>query len=333
LYKPFSKASSKAVSKAAIPEDKSHWKLYLGLAGLTAATLGLGLFYYGTRVETRRYRLETIKLNTGTVGGAPEQKQFLKILHISDLHLSGNDDEKVKFIRRITDDDYDLVILTGDVFEFLDGLKYGPQLLSRQPRLGAYAVFGNHDYYDYSILNKTFGRFNRKFRHPRIRNNVEPHRISLELGGFKVLVNESIFLSQANLFIVGVDYPGIKESQLDLLMQKAPADALKLALFHLPKHLEMLSRAKFDAAFGGHTHGGQIRVPGIGALITDSELPRENASGIVKIGQTQIHISRGLGADPRSNIRLFCPPAATVIELCHGSLLSPVREGELLARD
>ncbi len=299
---------------------QGNWKLYLGLAGLAAVTLGLGagLFYYGTRVETKRFRLEQLRVRTGTIGGATSGKQSLKILHISDLHLSGNDEEKVQFIRKITDEDYDLIVLTGDVFEFLDGLKFGPSLLSRRPRLGAYAVFGNHDYYDYSIFNKTFGRLNRKYRHPARRNNIEPHRISLEAGGFKVLINESVLIAEENLFIVGIDYFGIKENELQKLMDKAPVDALKLALFHVPKYLDSFSKAGFHAAFGGHTHGGQIRVPGLGALITDSDLSRKNASGMVDVGGTKIHVSRGLGADPRSNIRLFCPPAATAIELIHG---------------
>lgn len=294
---------------------RSKAGFFIGLMGLLG--LAAGLFYWGTRVETRRYRLEKLKVK---VNGHPASDgRSLSILHISDLHLHGDDDHKVEFIRSITDADYDLVVLTGDVFEFLDGLKYGAQLLTRKPRLGAYAVFGNHDYYDYSIFNKTMGRIWRQHRHPAQRNNVEPHRIALEAGGFKVLVNESVYIKEADLFIVGVDYPGISQSKLHTVMQNAPEGSLKLALFHLPKKLEMLVEAGFDMAFGGHTHGGQIRVPGYGALITDSDLHRRHASGLFTLcgddGCTHFHISRGLGADPRSNIRIFCPPAATVIEL------------------
>lgn len=319
-----------------MPEDNTL-KFYLALAGLTALTAGLGLFWYGTRVETRRYRLEHLKVKTGVKNGPGNTSSSdttcsaLKILHISDLHLSGNDDEKVQFIRSITSTEYDLIILTGDIFEFLDGLKYGPSLISRQPRLGAYAVFGNHDYYDYSIFNKTYGRIDRKYRQPEQRNNVEPHRMALEAGGFKVLRNECVNLPGSNLFIVGIDYPGIEEEKLAALMKQAPANALKLGLFHIPRKLDMLSRAGFDIAFGGHTHGGQVRLPGIGALITDSELARQDASGVIDVGDTKIHISRGVGADPRSNIRLFCPPAATVIDLEHTArksvLDAPALEG------
>lgn len=309
----------------------------LGLFAFSGLSLaGLALFYYGTKIETRRYRLENLAVETEEEslmpliaavnaedatarGGRPGRRyQNLKILHLSDLHLSGQDDHKVEFIRGITDDDYDLVVLTGDVFEFEHGLMYGEHLLSRKPRLGAYAVFGNHDYYDYSILNKTLGRVVRKLRHPPKKKDVTPHAQALRKGGFVPLVNESVHLADENIFIVGIDYPGIAPEHLQTIMDRAPAAALKLGLFHLPKKLDMLAQAGFHLAFGGHTHGGQVRLPGFGALVTDSELERHEASGLIKRGSTTFHISRGLGADPRSNIRLFCPPAATVIELRHG---------------
>lgn len=289
----------------------------LSLSGLGLGLAGLALFLYGTRVETRKYRLETIKLRTRSRASAGGRRHELRILHLSDLHLSGSDDHKVEFIRSITDDDYDMVVLTGDVFEFEHGIKYGEQLLSRKPRLGAYAVFGNHDYYDYSILNKTLGRVIKKLRHPAKKKDVTPHARSLRQGGFTVLVNESVHLQEEDIYIVGIDYPGIAEDALMNLMAMAPPQALRLGLFHLPRKLEMLADAGFHLAFGGHTHGGQIRLPGFGALVTDSELARHEASGLLSRGETAIHISRGLGADPRSNIRLFCPPAATVIELSH----------------
>jgi predicted MPP superfamily phosphohydrolase len=272
-------------------------------------------------VATRRFRLEKLKVKTGISSHTQENgsARTLRILHISDLHLQRGDDKKVEFIRAITDDDFDMVVLTGDIFQFSESFDYGPFLLSRQPRLGAYAVFGNHDYYDYSLFNKTIGRIFPKFRQPEAKKDVTPHRRALEAGGFKVLVNESIYLADQNIFIVGLDYPGIKNDDLSALMARAPASPglLKLALFHLPWRLEQLANAGFDMVFGGHTHGGQIRLPGFGALITDSELHRSEASGLLRRGKTQFHISRGLGADPRTNLRLFCPPAATVIELTH----------------
>ena len=286
---------------------------------------GLALFIYGTRIETRRFRLEKLKLKVGRLlpGHSPTNgngalPRSLRILHISDLHLQQGDHKKVEFIRAITDDDYDMVVLTGDIFQFSKSFDFGPFLLARKPRLGAYAVFGNHDYYDYSLVNKTIGRLFPKMRQPDVRKDVTPHRRALEAGGFTVLVNECLVLDEPNIFIAGLDYPGIKEDDLKKLMQKAGGEEqLKLCLFHLPWRLERLADAGFDMVFGGHTHGGQIRLPGFGAIITDSELHRSEASGLLRRGRTHFHISRGLGADPRSNLRLFCPPAATVIELSY----------------
>lgn len=313
LFKKFQ--SRKSVPKKFKRPDRgaAFWGL-IGLFGVAVA--GLAVFLYGWKIETKRYRLEKLSLKTGKGNGKGPTKA-LKVLHISDLHLCGHDQAKVDFIRGITDDDYDLIVLTGDVFEFDDGLKFGDKLLTRKPRLGAYAVFGNHDYYHYSIFNKTVGRVLKRYRHPPAKKDVTPHKKALEAGGFTVLVNETVHLSEPNVFIVGIDYPGIKEEKLNELMAQAPEGSLKLALFHLPRNLEQLERAGFQLAFGGHTHGGQVRMPGYGALITDSDLPRQEASGFVHRGDTVLHISRGLGADPRSNFRLFCPPAATEIELLY----------------
>jgi len=191
-------------------------------------------------------------------------------------------------------------------------------MLSRAPRLGAYAVLGNHEYYAYSMFNKIFGRIVRRFRHPAQKRDVTPFVNALESGGFKVLRNNTVVFPDEGLHIVGVDYPGVSQQHLNDL-SKAHPEHLVVALFHMPKHLESFDKAGVHLAFGGHTHGGQVCLPGYGAIITDSELPRHEASGLFYRGNTAIHISRGVGADPRSNIRLFCPPHATVLEVvCEG---------------
>ena len=73
---------------------------------------------------------------------------------------------------RLPDEEFDLVFLTGDVFQNQTGLQYASQILRRMPRLGAYAVLGNHDYYAYNMINKTIGRIFRRLRTPKIRRDV-----------------------------------------------------------------------------------------------------------------------------------------------------------------
>ncbi len=317
------------------------------LAGSFLLT-GLGVYLYASKVEARNYKLETVRVTT--YGGGPDEidaqgiasalgngshgdtnksengvhassvprstdAKTYRILHLSDLHLSEPESHKLRFLEQITDDDFDFVVLTGDVFENYTGLKYANSLLSRRPKLGAYAVLGNHDYYNYSIFNKIAGRLNRRFRHPMVYRDVQPMINALQNNGYDVLLNES--RTHEGVHVVGVDYPGIAQEELTELVAKAPAGHMKLALFHMPRLLHYFENAKVDFALGGHTHGGQIRIPGFGAIITDSELSRHEASGLIHRGKTTFHISRGLSADPRSNFRLFCPPAATIIEVTH----------------
>jgi predicted MPP superfamily phosphohydrolase len=288
-------------------------KLGLGLGGLAIA--GTGLYLYANKIEPRAYRLERLRLRVGRASVNGAEPHSLKILHISDLHLCEPETHKIAFLQSLADEEFDLVFLTGDIFQNHTGLQYATQILKRMPRLGAYAVLGNHDYYAYNMVNKTIGRVFRRFRTPKTRRDVQPWVEALELVGFQVLRDESRHLERQSVSIIGIDYPWTTAAKLKSLVRSAPEENLLVALFHLPKKLDMIADCGIDVAFGGHTHGGQIRIPGMGAIITDSELKAKESAGVVRKGNTVFHISRGLGADPRSNIRMFCPPAATVIEL------------------
>ena len=291
------------------PPDK---KLMLFAAG-SLVMAGVGAWLYASRVEIRRYQLESVDIHTtyGGSGAAPS----LRILHISDLHLSQPESHKIEFLQKITDDEYDMIILTGDCFEDFSGIAYASKIIKNKPRLGAYAVLGNHDYYAYTMWNKTLGRIYRSFRHPSIRRNVDSMVAALQDGGFNVLSNEFKSHENEKVFVVGIDYFDIDDAELNSILAQAPDDHLVLALQHVPHKLSRIAAMGVDAAFCGHTHGGQVRIPGFGAIITDSELSRAEASGLLWRDKTAIHVSRGLGADPRSNFRFFCPPHATVVNI------------------
>jgi predicted MPP superfamily phosphohydrolase len=309
-------------------------KTKLALWGGGAVLACAAAYFYGNRIESKRYRLEHLRVSLGdglelpnnrklqTEGTKPVGNESLKkltILHLSDLHLHGPDKGKAEFLKYITSLDYDLVVLTGDIFEGESGVKYAPALLSKRPRLGAYAILGNHDYYKYTIFNRVIGRMIKRFRNPSKRRDVSSFIAALEENGYKVLRNEFVRLAEEKISLIGVDYPGIDEVALQELAGKAQEEDLLIALFHLPKNLEYFVRANVKLVFGGHTHGGQVRIPGVGALVTDSEMARHEASGLTRRGNTLFHISRGLGQDPFpvTNFRLFCPPAATVLEITY----------------
>lgn len=316
-------------------DDPRKRKLLLASAASIAAA-GLGTYLYASLVEARRYRLDAVRVNTGDpaigsgeepssiegkafAGGAEDGEALrLRILHLSDLHLCFPESHKIDFLKRATDANFDLIVITGDIFENYSGICYADKIISRAPRLGTFAVLGNHDYYDYNMLHRTIGRFFRKWRSPKAFRDVTPMVEALEKAGINVLRNSAQNFSADKIKILGLDYPGgIRKDRLSELLADTPDDHLVLALMHVPERLDLLSQAGVDLAFGGHTHGGQVRIPFFGPLITNSELPRHEASGLIWRGATAIHVSRGVGADPRSNFRLFCPPHGSIIEVCH----------------
>jgi predicted MPP superfamily phosphohydrolase len=287
------------------------------LGFFAGAFLGIGyvVYLYASKIENRSYRLETLSLNLHGINNDFPNIKTLKVLHLSDLHLSAPETHKIDFLQRLSDIECDLVFLTGDIFEDESGIQYASTLAACRPRLGTYAVLGNHDYYAYTMLHRTIGRLSKKHRQPSTTRDVSPMINALEASGITVLRDETVNLSEEQIYIIGIDYPYIEEKKLQKLVADAPGDFLRLALMHVPKNMAYLCRAGVDVAFLGHTHGGQVRIPGIGALTSNSELPRTQASGLIWMGDTAFHISRGLGSDPKTNFRLFCPPAATLIEI------------------
>src|SRR5262249_55378241 len=229
----------------------------------SACLTGLGTLIYANQVEPKRFQLETVSLTTS--GGAGEELN-LRILHLSDLHLCLPESEKMDFIRKATDDDYDLVFLTGDIFENFTGIAYAPQLLTRKPRLGAYAVLGNHDYFNYTLFNKTLGRIARKFRTPKTMRDVTPMVKALEKGGFQVLRNQAASLVNEGVHIVGIDYPTIQHVKLRELVEQADEDQFVIVLFHVPIFLDRICTSGAHLAVGGHTHVGPIPRPRQGRI-------------------------------------------------------------------
>ena len=97
-----------------------------------------------------------------------------------------------------------------------------------------------------------------------------------------------------------------------------PADAdVAIGLSHTPEPrlVDAFTADGFGLVLSGHTHGGQLRVPGIGALVTNCGLPRQQARGLSDWGPMRLHVSAGLGTSPYAPVRFACPPEATVLTL------------------
>jgi predicted MPP superfamily phosphohydrolase len=242
----------------------------------------------------------------------------LRLLHLSDIHLCLKDHAKLAFIRHVTDADYDFVFLTGDIAEEPEAETLVPSLLSRIPRYGAFAVLGNHDHRRLSIQESFKELFTGEFLGGAAMSDVPPMKRRMEEGDrWRVLVNEAalIEVDGKTVAIAGVDDPATRHGDLQRTMQHVKQADLLIGLVHVPTDLSSFSQRGFHLVLAGHTHGGQIRLPFIGALRTQCDLPRRRARGLFQVGRTWVHVSAGLGSGKLIRMRSFCPPTAYAITL------------------
>lgn len=242
----------------------------------------------------------------------------LKLLHLSDTHLRVGDAAKMDFIRRATDDDYDFVFYTGDIAEEPEAEKLVPSLLTRSPRHGAYAVFGNHDHLRLSMAEHLYEFAFSKPSRRHGYSDVEAMRAHMQEGDrWRVLVNETARhdIDGASVLVAGVDDPYTGQGDLQVTMRHVKQADVLIGLVHVPTDLASFSQRGFHLVLSGHTHGGQVRLPLIGAIKTQCDLPTRHARGLHWVERTAVHVSQGLGAGKPTRARFLCPPTAYVITL------------------
>jgi predicted MPP superfamily phosphohydrolase len=284
--------------------------LPLAVTGLGVATVG-----YAAGIERNAFVLRRHDVPVLPPGEAP-----LKVLHVSDVHMLGRQERKQAFLRSLAGERPDLVVTTGDNLAGPDGV---PAMLDAlAPLAGVPGVFvlGSNDYYAPRPKNplKYFSP-----RHKRVIGKPLPwHELvdGFTRMGWHDLTNarRTIAAGGRPVEVAGVDDPHLKRD--DLTVADAPADAgaaLHVALVHAPepRALDRFERAGFDLLLCGHTHGGQLRVPGVGALVTNCGIDRARARGLSRYGAAWLHVSAGLGTSPYAPVRFACRPEASLLTL------------------
>lgn len=235
------------------------------------------------------------------VPGLPRGLTGLRVLHISDLHLRPGSELALELPELAASVPHDLALYTGDFIDDDDGIAPVAELLARMPRVdAAYAVLGNHDYMP---LGRAYGR-----------NDVRRLRAALDGIGIEMLDNTARPVCGGELFIVGVDDPATKRDDLRQAMSAVPSGACNLLLAHSPDIVLRLGVYRPGLILSGHTHGGQVRLPLIGPLITMSKLPRNLVMGLHEHRGVPTFVTRGIGYSGL-NIRLGCPAEVALITL------------------
>jgi hypothetical protein len=217
------------------------------------------------------------------------------ILHLSDLHNKEFGKDQEKLLKLIQKQKYDVAAVTGDLVNKRDP-KYEPvaRLLKGLEDKPLYFVPGNHDWWTGF----------QSLRH-------------LEQAGAHVLLNsaEKITINGEHLWMVGVDDPYTGRDRLDLALQHVTDSAPKLLLAHAPNIFPAAARQGLDLVLVGHTHGGQVRIPIIGAIVVPGQkLFPQWDYGLFTSGQTTMVINGGLG-ETELPVRFNNKPEIVLIKL------------------
>ncbi len=284
-----------------------------------AAAAGIG---YAAVIERNWFALREFEVPLLPPGTGP-----LRVLHLSDAHLTPGRKRLMSWIRSLDDLDPDFVVNTGDsiahpqaIEPFLDAL--GPLL----DRPGVF-VLGSNDLYAPEPHNpaKYLAGPSSRWIHRRKRPDLpwEKLRDDMTAAGWLDLNNQRgrMTVGGINIALAGVHDAHVKKDRYEQVAGRADQAAdLRLGVMHSPEPrlLDQFTADGYELLLAGHTHGGQLCLPFYGTLVTNCGIDRERARGLHRYpdgGQAWLHVSAGLGTSPWAPVRFACRPEATLLTL------------------
>ena len=304
----------------------------VALAGLGAAALGAAT--WGVLAERERFQLRNETVPILDAGSEP-----IRILHLSDLHLAPWHSGAISWVRALADTKPDLVIGTGDFLGHPDGLSAVTEALLPLAGVPGVVTHGSNDRHAPRWKNP-LGYLLGPSRPGEIEGTAPDFagltRLYTEVLGWHDIDNSAarVRINDSLLDFVGVGdaHHGLDElaSLPRVVEEMRENDAgetrphhsvTTIGVTHAPyrRVLDALVTQGAEAIFAGHTHGGQVCLPGGHALTTNCDLPLDQASGLTTwrhAGRSSyLEVSAGLGTSIYAPIRLFCPPEAVLVTL------------------
>jgi predicted MPP superfamily phosphohydrolase len=264
--------------------SRGEWRV--AFASWAAVLVSVGCFLWGVLfeanwVEATHVTVETAKLSPG---------QHLRIVHISDLHADGPSQGLRKAAQLIAEAHPDIIVFTGDTLNTNEALGVFHRFMqSLQAPLGRLAVRGNHDVW---------------------------YRSGLPLFAYGTAVelvpSQPWRVPGLPVAFCGAPY-GVTGNLKECLREAGTA--FRVLAYHTPDLVEGLA-GEADLYLAGHTHGGQVRVPGYGALVTLSRFDKKYEAGKYQVGGTTLYVNRGIGFEVEApRVRFWCRPEVTVIDV------------------
>lgn len=293
----------------------------VGLGALVGAA-GIG---YAAGIEVRNFTVRHHDIRCLPPGSEP-----LRVLHVSDLHLTPKQGVKRRWIASLAALRPDLVVNTGDNLAHPDAVD--PLLEAFGPLRDVPGVFvlGSNDYFAPKLRNPLW--YLKKDDGER--NTSTPQlpwkELKAELSvGWTDLTNTTARLevNGTTLAFAGVDDPHLEYDDLAAVQGPAPQDAdLRIGVTHAPylRVLDQYAADGYELTLAGHTHGGQLCLPFKGAIVTNCDLEPARAKGLHRHpadsrpgdpGSSWLHVSAGAGTSPYAQVRFCCRPEASLLTL------------------
>lgn len=301
-----------------------------------AAAVALGaaaaVAVYASTVERRAYGLRREVVPVLSPGADP-----IRVLHLSDLHLAPWQFDRIDFVKSLTDLRPDLIVITGDSMGHRDALPALDDALSVFEGVPGVYVHGSNDYFAPQLKNPL-----RYLAGPsRASGDSEPEQLDIAAlealfarFGWHSLNNDvaQLTINGSILEFMGTNdahrgwdrldvLPGLVDALRELDEDDTDEPAVMIGVTHAPyqRVLNAFTTQAADVIFAGHTHGGQVALPGFGAIITNCDIPREQARGLSMWYHAHraafVNVSAGLGHSIYAPFRFACPPEAVLVTL------------------
>ena len=284
----------------------------------SVGALGTGTLTYSL-IEAQAFTCREISIDV-----LPPGSSDIRLLHLSDLHLTPAQTRKIRWVQSLAQLEPDLVVGTGDFLAHRFAVPAVAEALSPLFRVPGMFVLGSNDYYAPYFKNPARYLTGKR----KVTNlgqelptddlvNVFRDSNWIDLNNNQEMLN----VNGVRVHARGTNDPHIKLDDYAKVAGAYEYGSFSLGVTHAPytRVLEQFSTDHTDFMLAGHTHGGQICVPFYGALVTNCDLPTKQAKGLSAFThagyQMPLHVSAGVGTSPYTPVRLACRPEASLITL------------------